>query len=404
MYTFEYLSELAQSQHERFFARDLGVPRQVDVHTARQKGFATIITGVRRCGKSTLLRQLAGDDHENSFFFNFEDIRLSAFDSDDFVRLTRVIGAENRTRIFLDEVQVVLGWERFVRQMLDDGLEVYVTGSNASMLSQELGTRLTGRHLPVELFPFSFSEYCLLRESSPSQESLERYLRHGGFPDYARTENPLLIQQLTDDILHRDIAVRYGIRDVNTLRQLAGYMFANTSRPFSATRLATQLPIKAVSTVLEYIDHLEAAYLILQVPKFSHSEKARLRNPRKAYCIDPAIVTHATLKTTDDLGRKLENLIYLHLRRKYKRVFYFGEQHECDFIAFGATEPAAVVQVCYTLNENNLNRELDGAFAALSFFGLSKAVLVTLNQNDCFTRGNQQVDVIAAHQFIGEAL
>lgn len=400
MYTTAYLSEVAENQQARFFSRDLGVPREIDVSAISETGFATIVTGVRRCGKSTLLRQIAGDDRANCFFLNFEDIRLSAFEPEDFIRLDHVVSAAKFHRLFFDEVQVVDGWERYVRQKLDDGCEVYVIGSNASMLSRELGTRLTGRHLQAELFPFSYTEYCTLKQLECGPDSAEDYLLKGGFPEFIKTGNAQVIQQLTDDILHRDIAVRYGIRDTGALRRLAAYLFANVARPFSATKLTAQLSVKAVSTVIEYIDHLEAAYLVSTVSKFSHSEKARLRNPRKAYCIDNAVVEFGTVKTSDDLGRKLENLVFLHLRRHFQSLFYFQEQHECDFIAFRGSKPKRAVQACYVLTEDNLDRELNGGFEALDFFGMDEGILVTLNQSDRFTRAGKTLEVLPLHRFL----
>lgn len=400
MYTTAYLNEVVEIQQSRFFGRDSGVPRAIDHTAIAEEGFATIITGVRRCGKSTLLRQLAGENRANCFFLNFEDIRLSAFEPDDFVRLDQIVREAQTTRLFFDEVQVVDGWERYVRQKLDDGCQVYVTGSNASMLSRELGTRLTGRHLQAELFPFSFSEFCSFRQIEVTETSADAYLHTGGFPEYVKTENPQVIQQLIDDIIHRDIAVRYGIRDVGALRRLAAYLFANIARPFSANKLAAQLSIKAVSTVGEYIDHLEAAYLIATINRYSHSEKARLRNPRKAYCIDNAVVEFGTVKTSDDLGRKLENTVFLHLRRYFRSLFYFQEQHECDFIAFSGSKPTCAVQVCYFLNADNLDRELNGGFEALDFFGMDEGLLVTLNQTDRFTRAGKSIHVLPLHRFL----
>lgn len=194
--------------------------------------------------------------------------------------------------------------------------------------------------------------------------------------------------------------MRYGIRDVGALRRLAAYLFANIARPFSATKLAPQLSVKAVSTVIEYIDHLEAAYLVSTVSKFSHSEKARLRNPRKAYCIDNAVVEFGTVKTCNDLGRKLENLVFLHLRRHYRSLFYFHEQHECDFFAFGGSKPKCAVQVCYVLTEDNLDRELNGGFEALVFFGMDEGIVVTLNQSDQFTRAGKTLAVLPLHRFL----
>src|SRR5690606_24660791 len=136
-----------------------------------------------------------------------------------------------------DEIQVVDGWERYVRQKLDEGMQLVITGSNASLLSSELGTKLTGRHITKELFPFSYKEYCTFNSVDSSEEALFNYLKTGGFPEYVNTGNDDILHQLFEDILIRDIAVRYGVRDIKTLQRLALYLVSNVGNLVTGNKL-----------------------------------------------------------------------------------------------------------------------------------------------------------------------
>ena len=180
--------------------------------------YALIISGIRRCGKSTLLFQMLMDKYqlEETVFLNFDTPLLYGFEFNDFRIVDEVIKENEKCRVlFFDEVQVVEGWEVYVRGKLDEGFYVVVTGSNASMLSRELGTKLTGRHITKELFPFSYAEYCGYKEQEIGEGSLYDYLYKGGFPQYLQLDNPDVLSDLVNDIVYRDIAVRYNIRAVS---------------------------------------------------------------------------------------------------------------------------------------------------------------------------------------------
>jgi predicted AAA+ superfamily ATPase len=205
--------------------------------------------------------QLIAQNKDVSLFINFEDPRLAGFELDDFRRLDAIIERDKFTHLFFDEIQMLSNWEWYVRQKLDEGFQVVVTGSNANLLSKELGTKLTGRHLSSELFPFSYNEFLTFSKLESNTESALKYMQVGGFPEFLKTNNPLVLHHLWDDILYRDIAVRYGVRDVQTLRKLAIYLLSNIGKTYSANKLSTLFQFKSVSTLLEYISHLENAYL-----------------------------------------------------------------------------------------------------------------------------------------------
>lgn len=401
MITQETIAEVVDAQLQVFLNKNLGVQR-IQIHTIPVvENFVTVITGIRRCGKSILLLQLL-KKHFNQpvLLLNFEDPRLVGFNMDDFRRLDAEIKRREVKVLFFDEVQSLENWELYVRQKLDEGFQIFVTGSNATLLSKELGTKLTGRHLSIELFPFSFLEYLKLKKRKPTARAAKEYLENGGFPEFLKTGIPTILHHLLDDILYRDIAVRYGVRDVLSLRKMAVYLLSNIGKPVSANGLKAQFDIKASSTILEYFSYLENAYIVQFVPKFSYSLKVQIRNPKKVYAIDIALSSYNSVRFTDDWGRKLENLVFIELRRKYKEIYYFQEQKECDFIVFEREKLQSIVQVCYELNPDNLKRELAGAFEAMRFFKQKKALLVTLDQETNYEEDGMLVEVVPLHLFL----
>lgn len=398
------IAQVSEQQKSRLLQRDQGLKRDFTPALRSLASHALIISGVRRCGKSTLLMQLMkGMDAGSSFYMNFDSPRLYDFALTDFVRLDHVIAQRNAGLLFFDEIQLVDGWEMYVRQKLDEGFRVIITGSNASLLSKELGTRLTGRHITQELFPFSYREFLSFRHTTSSAENVTAYLDTGGFPEYLKTGDQDQLAALFEDVLVRDIVARYGIKDIKSLHRLASYLASNTGNRITATKLKQPLAIGATSTVLAWFSHLELSYLFSFLPVFSHSVKARLINPRKVYGIDPGLTDAVSNTLTKDLGRKLENIVFLQLRRKYaaNELFYFDVRGECDFVAV-KNGMAELVQVCYELTPDNLDRELNGLFEAMRFFDQKKGTIITFDDSDAFERDGLHVDVIPAWKWLME--
>jgi predicted AAA+ superfamily ATPase len=388
------------SQRVAFFGRDPGFERMALADIPVADSFATIITGIRRCGKSTLLLQLLRRSYDDAIYLNFDDIRLSGFETGDFIRLHKEITDRGVKVLFFDEIQIVEGWERYVGQLLREGYRVFITGSNASMLSVELGTHLTGRHLSMELFPFSYSEFSAFRALPGGERSVAEYLTTGGIPEYVKTGLPAVLQTLVDDILMRDIAVRHSVRDVASLRMLTAYLITNIGNPVSANKLVGMFDIKAASTFLEYFSYLKDAYLLEFVPMFSHSLRVQARNPKKVYVTDLGLYTENAVSTSENIGRRFENLIFMHLRRRYRQVFYYRDRGECDFVVQEKERIVAAIQVCHTVNDENFGREYEGLVDAMRAFGLSEGVIVTLDQSDLFERDGMSVRVVPADEYL----
>ena len=397
----ETFESVLDSQNKLFHKKSSGVQRELLDNVPYATGFASVITGVRRSGKSTLQTQLKNkyfDD--NSLFLNFEDPRLAGIKINDFERLYIVLVQKQIKALFFDEIQVVIGWEIFVNQLLREDFHVIVTGSNASLLSKELGTHLTGRHFSAELFPFSYLEFLAYFKIGISEKSFKTYLQKGGMPDYLRTGIDSYLNNLLDDILIRDIAIRFGIRDINSLRQLAVYLLSNIGTLVSANSFKGMFGIKSSTTFLDYFSYLKDAYLIDFVPMFDYSVKKQIRNPQKIYAIDLGIYHQNKLVFSPNDGHILENAVFLHLRRMGNEIYYFQGKGECDFVTTKRGVPESLHQVCVHLNSMNQDREIDGLFAAMKYFNKDIGFIITLNQTDKFEKDGKIIQVIPAWKWM----
>ncbi|MEM2138785.1 MAG: ATP-binding protein [Candidatus Woesearchaeota archaeon] len=363
--------------------------------------FAIIITGIRRCGKSTFLMQKINElDSYN--YLNFEDSRLVDFELFDFEKLEELFKEKNKNNsiYFFDEIQNVNKWEIFIREKINEGKKIFLTGSNSRLLSKELGTRLTGRYLNYELFPFSFNEFSKFFKKEKNKTLFLDYLEKGGFPEYLKTNNPQILTTLFEDILIRDIIVRYKIRDEKILKQLAIYLISNIGKVISFNSLKKIFEVGSTNTILSYISFMENTYLFFLVNKFDFSYKKQLIAPKKIYCVDNALVKNIGLSFNEDKGRLLENLIFLFLRRNYKEIYYYKGNKECDFLIGEKNKITKVIQVCYELNNDNLEREYTGLLEAMTLLKLKEGLIITLEQEDLIIKENKKIKIIPAWKFL----
>lgn len=398
MLTKQTIEQVISSQSERLKKMETGLPRNVSGFSDLSS-HAFIVTGIRRCGKSTLLQQISNIINEPSVYVNFEDPRLAGFDLSDFNRLHEIAEDKEITAYFFDEIQLINQWENFVRFRLDEGYRIFITGSNATMLSKELGTKLTGRHISKELFPFSYSEVLKFTKQKESAESSLTYLTGGGFPEYLKTGLSEVLMQSFNDIIVRDIALRYNIRNITVLQQLAVWLVSNSGKLFTGNSLRKLFQIGSSSSIMEYLSFFSDAYLFFYLPRFSYSLKVQMVNPRKVYCIDNGFINTNSVSFTDDYGRLLENMVFLHLRRMTTEIFYFSEKHECDFVVFEKNKPQELYQVCWELNSDNLDRELNGLKEAADFFNLHRGSIITYNQSDKFETEGKVITAIPFYEW-----
>ncbi|MBU4242286.1 MAG: ATP-binding protein [Nanoarchaeota archaeon] len=381
----EVIKEVIIRQRDFLEKIELGVPREKENQIKIQESFALLITGIRRCGKSTLLNQLLRKQ-KKGYYLNLEDPRLEGFELSDFNKIEAIMEelyGENGI-YFFDEIQNIEGWEKFIRYLIDKKEKVVITGSNASLLSRELGTKLTGRHLQVEMFPFSFKEFLNMKKERLSIDSFEQYFNKGGFPEYLKKEEPPILHELLSDVVMRDIAIRFGIKNTEMLNKIAIYLISNVGKEFSYNAIKNMFKIKSVQSVIDYVSYFENAYLLFTVPLFSYSYKKQQVNPKKAYSIDNGFSYNNSASFSKDKGKMLENIVFLGLRRKFKNIFYFHEENECDFVIKENEKITKVIQVCFDLNEENKNREINGLLAALKEFNLKEGLILTYNQEDEF--------------------
>ena len=363
-----------------------------------------IITGVRRCGKSTLLQQISKKIKEEIIYFNFEDPRIYGFELEDFTKLDEIVGDEIRY-YFFDEIQNVEKWELFIRHLHDRDKRIAITGSNASLLSKELGTRLTGRNIQIELFPFSYTEYLMFLQLENNLASFNLYLEDGGFPEYLKSKHKEQLQQLFKDIVYRDIIVRHGIRQAKTLIDIALFLIANVGKEYSLNGIKNTFGVGSANSVADYIHWLEDSYVLFSMPRFSWSLKSVSINPKKVYCIDTGFAQANSLSFSEDTGRLLENCVYLALRRKYKEIYYFKDKGECDFIVKEAQDILHIIQVCAEIHSDNKAREVNGLLAALTFFSKTEGLILTLNQEDVLMINDVKVRLLPVWKWLqnGEA-
>ena len=399
MITIDDLQAVADKQRKTEELRSEGLMRNVNVNDDILDTHALILTGVRRCGKSTVMTQRIRRKQMPWFYMKFDAPQLVSLELSDSARLDKVVEQSGAHRLFLDEIHELDGWELYVLEKLDEGFRVCVTGSNASLLKGERASKLTGRHVSVELFPFSYTEFLAFTKKKKGRTSVEEYLEIGGFPRYVQTREESHLMELFDDIVYRDVIVRHGIREVGAVERLAAYLSENPGCRFSATRMLKPLGVSNASTVTHWCDWFEDAYLFFFVPKYCDSERAQLVNPRKTYCVDTGLLQVVSTRLVFNDALRFENLVFLALRRSFRDIYYHDDGGECDFIAVRRHPVVLDVQACVELTSDALERELSGVRSAMARFELDEGWIVTLGQSDVYQVPEGTVRIVPFHDF-----
>ena len=374
--------------------------------TKAMASHALALTGVRRCGKSTLQGQVQRGIKGASVTLNLEDTRLYGMGPEDFPTLLSVLDARHPgAAVYLDEVQEVPEWQRLVRALLDAGRRVCLTGSNASLLGREMGSKLTGRHFSHEVYPFSFQEYLEFTGHKAGAAALEDHLMRGGFAAALRAgprQGGTLLRELLRDVVHRDIVTRHSLRSARPLMTLALHLLAHPGQPLSLQALSKGLGLPSVAQTGRMVEYLQDAWLILAVPRFSPSFKRRVTSPPKYYAVDTGLAAANSPNPTPDLGRKLENAVLLALRRAGTAPVFAAAPHEweCDFVT-----ATTAIQCCARLTPENRERELRGLLEAAVLAGAAKGktremLVITLDQEDTLVERGQSVRVIPAWKWL----
>ena len=397
--------------------QDNWLTRELPEHLLKSQD-VVVISGIRRCGKSTLLHQIRKNQPEKDYYLNFDDDRLVQFTTDDFQLLYELFISlfGKQQTFYFDEIQNVKGWERFVRRLHDYGNKIFITGSNASMLSRELGTHLTGRFLSYELFPFSFSEYLQWSKIEVNDSSklsteakaglirqFDQYFIAGGFPAYLREQNPQYLKTLYENILYRDVLVRNKLTNEKELLELVFYLASNVAKLNSYSALTKTIGVANPTTIKNYLSFLEDAYLVFSVNKLSYSVKTQLRNPKKVYLIDLALVRTLGFHFTDDRGRFLENLVFLELKRGGRVIFYHQEKYECDFVIRDGANVVLAIQVTYSMQDGETHkRELNGLLEAMEEYQLITGLIITDHEEKEIDIPGKTITIVPAWKWLLE--
>lgn len=396
-----FLDRLINDQRTEFLARAPGTHREVDWTGQLSPERILAVTGIRRAGKSTLLRQIAEKRGEDFVYMNFDDIRLSGFSGGDYETLLSILSLAREGTVFLfDEIQMAPSWERFARRMHDIGRTLVITGSNSSILSDDLGSHLTGRYLVRDIYPFSFREYLVHRGCLPDEPRTTAkaslllkhgidYLEKGGFPEYLGNPRRELLENIFRDIIVRDVIARHGIQEKQGIRDLALFLVSNAGARISYGKLASNLGFRSATSVKDYLGYMEDVYLLFQLRRFDWSLKKSMLSPRKVYPVDNGLSGAVAFRTSPDYGRRLETAVFIDLKRR-GQVWYFSGKRECDFVTRSDTGYRCI-QVCWHLDGDNRARELAGLTEAMEFFEESNGTIVTLDQEDSISTGQGQL-------------
>ncbi len=398
----DLLKSIIQSQQEWLVPEEKEIPREQLDRFFSLPPFAYMLTGVRRSGKSTLMKQLMRH-HGSLNYFNFEDSRTAGFELRDFLIVEELFSelSDNKPILFFDEIQNVPGWERFVRDAVDRKKTVVITGSNANLLSRELGTKLTGRHLDFEVFPFSYREFLAYFNLTPGADSFFSFISDGGFPGYLNTGKKEVLSTLVSDILVRDIFSRYNLRNQDVYRRIVQYLLSNTGKEISFNNLKNTFEIGSATSVMDFLNYLTDAYLIFLLPRYDTSLKVQARNPRKVYAIDQGLVNFSSVSGSPDRGRLLENTVYLQLRRLGYEIWYFKGKKECDFIFRDGKNAFSAIQVSWQVGDQNEKREVEGLIEALIQLDLTEGTIITFDQEDTLVKDGKTIRLVPGWKWMG---
>ncbi len=360
-----------------------------------------IITGIRRCGKSVLSFQLL--KNKKFGYINFDDEKLGGIEIEKLDHLMETIyeiyGAIDY--LFLDEVQNINKWELFVNRLHRQGLNVIVTGSNAKLLSKELATHLTGRHIAFELLPFSFKEFLKYKEIDLKtdttkqigiiKKNLNEYIENGGFPETLKEPNPkIYLKSLYSTILLKDILLRHRVRYVKTFKDLANYIVSNFAREISYNKLKNVFNLGSDHTAKNYLEFLQESYLIFIIEKFSFKKKESLMENRKVYAIDTGMIKAISFRFTEDISHLYENVIALELIRKQTlnkniETYYWKnpQQEEVDFVIKEGLKIKQIIQVCYNITDyDTKKREIRALLKASRELRCKNLLVITEDKED----------------------
>lgn len=386
------------------------------------KKIITLI-GVRRSGKTSILYNMINQlcqrvDISQIIFVNFEDERLDlkTDELDYIIQSYRELYPENNLNncyFFFDEIQNVSGWEKFIRRVYDTiSKNVYVTGSNSKLLSTEIATSLRGRTLSFEVYPLSFIEYLSFKDIDTDMYSSKnlayiknaqnQYLKNGGFPEtvfIGEQYKDQILQEYFNVMLYKDLAERYGIKNTIALKFFLKRIMVSTTKQISINKIYNDLKSSGIkigkNTLYDFLDYVQNIYLALTLQRYDKSIINKELGEKKIYSIDIGLNNAIEYKFSDNLGKALENAVFLELKRTVKELFYYRDQaSECDFIILNNSKVTNAVQVCYELDDaETKKREIKGLVNACQKFNLTTGTIISNDTEEQITQNNIQISI-----------
>lgn len=371
------------------------------------------ILGVRRCGKTYFMYQLvsslieSGIPKTNIVYINLDDDRLLPLNGDELRMLVDTykefyeISDKHKLYLFLDEIQNMPDWEKWIKSTYDRerNIKIIISGSNASLLSGDLSTLLTGRHLTTRMFPFSFAEFLEvhdikldLKTLPYSKKNIEikkrfnEYVEKGGFPEvilYPSIKHRELLQSYFDDIIHKDIISRYNLRNPHTLRQLSIFCISNIAKQYtfnSLKKIFADHMALSTDAIIDYLSYLDDAFLLFSLKHYDYSIKKQINKPKKLYCIDTGMVNAVSFRFSENIGQLYENLVFLQLLRSNCEIYYWQDEKglEVDFVIKQGLKVNRMIQVCSDISDaQTRNREIKGLVSGLVYFDMSEGIIIT---------------------------
>lgn len=386
-----------------------------------ESDLAQVVMGVRRSGKSTLCFEILKKAKIKFGYVNFDDERLITGKAEDLNNILEILYKINGefNCLFLDEAQNIEGWHLFVNRLLRLGFRLLITGSNAKLLSHELSTHLTGRYEAIELFPFSFREYCEYHEidtqsmttfnEGKKRDYFDKYMSSGGFPEIVKGANPKrYIENLTNNIIQRDIRQRYKLRHNSSFQRLAYHVLNIVPTISSPSNLSKDLGIKTLQTVRNYLEYLEEAYLILDLKKFTFKSRLRLRE-EKLYSVDVAFMDkRKDAMSSLNSGWRLETIVFIELKRRSQfeemDIFYYkkdSRSKEVDFVTAKNGVVTGLYQVSYDItNPKTRNREIGSLIEASKALGCNDLYLITDFERSEIREEGKIIRIIPAYEWL----
>ena len=393
------------------------------------------VPGVRRCGKSSKMEMVVnrliedGVAKERILWIGFDDERLynmTAGELDDIISAYRELYQEIDLRtvyMFFDEIQLIDGWEYFVMRLYKHYTKnIYISGSNATMLSSELKSVLRGWPLEEETYPLSFREFCTFKGINPDswleqdiakiRNAFHDYNRQGGYPEVVLTDNELyktkILQGYFETMLLRDMGEHYGISNLEVLRYFVKRILVNLTKPTSVLNIYNDIKSRGLKVskddLYRWVDYAKNVFLLLAVPSYSKSLVKRESSQPKLYCIDNGLRDAVLLPQTDDNGKKLENTVFLHLYRErtpVDTIFYYKGKQECDFVLQRGVEVEALFQVCWDLSDaETLQREIGGLIEASAATQCDKLFIITAEESDTIDVAGRTIRVVPAWKWL----